>query len=153
MSSAGWVWPDVPDRAQPRHGDPLRPTMFLEDRIMNVCAALDSFDRTRRSTGRIDYVKHINECVVLAGQPFIDLIVEDPKDWAKMVKETRHDLAHHRYRFRREGTVGEHVTSEQLFWLLPCACFAWPRHPRRSSSQWSSTGSSSGSEQARNSLP
>jgi hypothetical protein len=30
--------------------------MYLEDRIMNVCAALDSLDKQRRNTG-----KHVND--------------------------------------------------------------------------------------------
>lgn len=94
-------------------------TMFVEDRIMNLCAALDSFDTVRRHTNQyVDFAVHITECIALAGQPFLDLIVDDPGDWANMVKEVRHDLAHHRDRFRRDGTVGEHLTSEQLFWLF-----------------------------------
>lgn len=91
---------------------------FLEDRIMNISAALDSFDKHRRSDDDAHYVERIKQCIVLAGQPFLDLIARDPADWAKTVKETRHDLAHHRERFRTEGTVGDHLLAEQLFWLF-----------------------------------
>lgn len=94
-------------------------TMYLEDRIANVAAALDSFDKVRRNTDPyVDYVKRIEACIALAGQPFRDLIVKDPNEWAKTVKETRHDLAHHRERFRLSGSVGEHLLAEQLFWLF-----------------------------------
>lgn len=95
-------------------------TMFLEDRIMNVSAALDSFDKVRRGTGdeRVNYVDRITECINLAGEPFTGLIQQDGREWAKSVKETRHDLAHHRERFRLNGSVGEHLQSEQLFWLF-----------------------------------
>lgn len=94
-------------------------SMYLEDRIMNVCASLDSFDRVRRDTGtHVDYVKRLEACIDLAGQPFLDLISQNPHQWARDVKELRHDLAHHRQRFRLEGSVGEHLVSEQLFWLF-----------------------------------
>lgn len=92
---------------------------YLEDGIMNVCAALESFDKHRRATGDDDhYVARIQACVDLAGEEFGDLIVEDPAAWSKRVKELRHDLAHHRDRFRLDGSVGGHVISEQLFWLF-----------------------------------
>ncbi|MGI8702494.1 MAG: hypothetical protein ACR2JU_15070 [Nocardioidaceae bacterium] len=95
------------------------PAMFLEDRIMNVCAALNSFDRVRGGTGKwFKFVKHIKDCVDLAGQPFRDLIVNSPDSWAADVKDTRDDLAHHREPFRREGSVGDHLLTEQLFWLF-----------------------------------
>lgn len=95
-------------------------TMFLEDRIMNVSAALDSLDKVRRETGKVkvDYVDRITECIALAGEPFTTLIAQDAREWAKSVKETRHDLAHHRERFRINGSVGEHLQSQQLFWLF-----------------------------------
>jgi hypothetical protein len=91
---------------------------YVEDRIMNVSAALDSFDKHRRRVDDAHYVDRIKQCVELAGQPFLDLIAQDPDDWAKHVKETRHDLAHHRERFRTEGTVGDYLLAEQLFWLF-----------------------------------
>lgn len=95
-------------------------SMFLEDRIMNISASLDSFDKVRRETGkvRVDYVERITECIDLAGEPFTNLIAQDGREWAKAVKETRHDLAHHRARFRLNGSVGEHLQAEQLFWLF-----------------------------------
>lgn len=117
-------WLDVTDR----YGTELsrvmatryNATMFLEDRIMNVSAALDSFDKVRRDTGKakVDYVDRITECIALAGEPFTELIAQDAREWAKSVKETRHDLAHHRERFRLNGSVGEHLQSQQLFWLF-----------------------------------
>jgi hypothetical protein len=91
--------------------------MYVEDRIMNICAALDSFDKVRRGTSA-DYVERIKQCVALAGPPFLNLIHQDPAGWARAVKEARHDLAHHRERFRLDGSVGEHLLAEQLFWLF-----------------------------------
>ncbi|HEU5042561.1 MAG TPA: hypothetical protein VFT75_00325 [Nocardioidaceae bacterium] len=55
--------------------------------------------------------------IKLAGDLFRDLIVEDSAAWSKRVKELRHDLAHHRDRFRLDGSVGGHLISEQLYWL------------------------------------
>ena len=95
------------------------PYMFLEDRIMNTSAALDSFDMVRRATGKhVAYAKRVKQCIDLAGEPFVDLIHADPDTWAEEAKEVRDDLAHHRERFRLHGSVGEHLHSEQLFWLF-----------------------------------
>jgi len=92
---------------------------YLEDRIMNVCAALESFDKHRRGTDEdVWYVKRIAACVDLAGDVFRDLIIEDPDEWSKRVKELRNDLAHHTNQFRLDGSVGGHLISEQLFWLF-----------------------------------
>ncbi len=93
--------------------------MVLEDRIMNVSAALDSFDKHRRGTGKwVDYAKRINACVIFAGQPFQDLIAVDSDHWAQQVVDTRDDLAHHRESFRATGGAGDHLLAEQLFWLF-----------------------------------
>jgi hypothetical protein len=96
-----------------------REGMVLEDRIMNVCAALDSFDKQRRGTGkRVEYAKRIMQSVDFAAQPFLDLIVIDHDQWVEEVVSTRNDLAHHRERFRVDGSVGDHLLAEQLFWLF-----------------------------------
>lgn len=96
-----------------------REDMFLEDRIMNVSAALDSFDKHRRQTGKwVEYAKRVKHCVDLAGQPFLDLIVIDPDQWVERVVNTRDDLAHHREQFRTDGSVGDSLLAEQLFWLF-----------------------------------
>lgn len=92
---------------------------FLEDRIMNVSAALDSFDKQRRGTGKwVEYTKRVEQCVDLAGQPFLDLIAIDPGQWVERVVRTRDDLAHHREQFRNSGSVGDSLLAEQLFWLF-----------------------------------
>lgn len=96
-----------------------RGSMAVEDRIMNVCAALDSFDMHRRETGKwVKYAERIKNCVTLAGQPFLDLIVIESEQWVERVVDTRDDLAHHRERFRTDGNVGDHLLAEQLFWLF-----------------------------------
>lgn len=96
-----------------------REGMVLEDRIMNASAALDSFDKHRRANGKwVKYAKRVRHCVDLAGQPFLDLIVIDPDQWVERVVTTRHDLAHHREQFRTDGSVGDHLLAEQLFWLF-----------------------------------
>jgi hypothetical protein len=93
--------------------------MLLEDRIMNMTAALDSFDKHRRANGKwVKYAERVQHCVELAGQPFLDLIVIDSDQWVQRVVTTRDDLAHHREQFRTDGSVGDHLLAEQLFWLF-----------------------------------
>lgn len=95
-------------------------SMYLEDRIMNVCAALESFDTVRRSTGRekVNFVDHIMESMAFAGKPFGDLLTTNPDEWARKAKNLRHDLAHHRERLRMNTSDAAYGMSEQLFWLF-----------------------------------
>lgn len=95
-------------------------TMFMEDAIMNVCAALESFDKIRRKNGkkRIHFVDRIEACAEFAGSTFDSLIVEPRNSWAKRVKRCRNDIAHHLARMRRNETDVDHLLSEQLFWLF-----------------------------------
>lgn len=90
---------------------------YLEDRIMNLCAALESFDKQRRGTKDV-YVGRIVACIQLAGKPFHDLIVEDPGEWARRARDLRNTLAHHDEQLRLDGSAGGHLVSEQLYWLF-----------------------------------
>jgi hypothetical protein len=106
--------------------------MYLEDRIMNTCAALERFDKVRRPNapkvllrrGDCDrwidppFVDRIAACTSFAGAPFADLIVDDAGTWAKRVRDARNQLAHHDDPFRTTGQVVEHVLAEQLYWLF-----------------------------------
>ncbi|RYF25811.1 MAG: hypothetical protein EOO23_08815 [Comamonadaceae bacterium] len=96
-------------------------SMYLEDRIMNACAALESLDGVGR--GNVDekgvyLVDRLTECINVAGDPFKSLIVEDPRQWATRVKDCRHSLAHHLEAFRTNSTGVEHLLAEQLYWLF-----------------------------------
>ena len=92
-------------------------TMFLEDRISNLCAALESLDAVHRGVSG-DFLDHMKSCVQRAGAIFADVIVVDSDSWAKGIKEIRHDLAHHRKGFRAYETPVNHLVAEQLFWLF-----------------------------------
>lgn len=102
--------------------------MYLEDRIMNTCAALERFDKVRRPTAPkvqhderlVDpwFVDRIVECAAYAGPVFDNLIVEDAQAWAERVSRVRNQLAHHDDPFRTTGQAGEHVLAEQAYWLF-----------------------------------
>lgn len=73
----------------------------------------------RRANGKwVKYAKRVQHCVDLDGQPFLDLIVIDPEQWVERVVVTHDDLAHHREQFRVDGSVGDYLLAEQLFWLF-----------------------------------
>lgn len=114
--------------------------MYLEDRIMNVCAALDSFDAVRRNAHdrRIDYVVRLRECASYAGTPFAMLIATDVDEWCKKVKELRHDLAHHRDKMRRNETAAAHALSQQVFWLFALCMLREADAPEAVYQHWSS---------------
>jgi hypothetical protein len=93
--------------------------MFIEDRVMNTCAALDSFDKVRRNTGKdVNFVDRIKESVAFVGEPIRELLPSDTNAWADVVRDVRHDLAHHKDRFRNNKVQIDHLLSEQLFWLF-----------------------------------
>ena len=95
-----------------------REGMVLEDRIMNVCAALDSFDKQRRGTGkRVQYAKPIMQSVDFAAQPFLDLII-DPDRWVGKLSALAMTSPTTANGFRVDGSVGDHLLAEQLFWLF-----------------------------------
>jgi hypothetical protein len=103
-------------------------SMYLEDRIMNTCAALERFDKVRRPDAPkvlrgkrwedAPFVDRLVACAEYAGSAFDDLIREDASDWAARVRTVRNQLAHHDDPFRTTGQVGEHVLAEQIYWLF-----------------------------------
>lgn len=94
--------------------------MYLEDRITNVCAALESFDMIRRDRpeGEATFKERIMASVANAGEEFLRVVAEPLGDWLKAVVRARNHLAHHGSDFRLNGSVGEQLLAEQLFWLF-----------------------------------
>ncbi|WP_162602556.1 hypothetical protein [Nocardioides daejeonensis] len=96
--------------------------MYLEDRIMNTCAVLESFDAVRRGKPKnVDFVDRIKASVDLAGPPFHDLVASATDAWARRVVQARNHLAHHGQQFRTDGRIGERLLAEQLYWLFVLA--------------------------------
>lgn len=99
--------------------------MFLEDRVTNCVAALESFDRTRRGAphGTAVLLKRLQECVAFAGAPFTDLLGgESVEDWTKRAKNHRNALDHHLDAFRNDTGTVERELGDQLLWLATL-CF------------------------------
>lgn len=99
--------------------------MFLEDRVTNCVAALESFDRTRRGAphGTTILRERLRECVEFAGFPFTDLLGEESvDDWTARAKNHRNTLDHHLDAFRNDTGIVERELGEQLFWLA-ALCF------------------------------
>lgn len=99
--------------------------MFLEDRVANCVAALESFDRTRRNVPHQQayLTDRLKECASLAGAPFQEVLGgESIEDWAVRAKDHRHTLGHHLDRFRENTSIVEHHLADQVFWLATL-CF------------------------------
>jgi hypothetical protein len=94
--------------------------MYLEDRIANVCAALESFDVVRRRVpkDKAEFKERIRASVEHAGEQFLSIVAAPLDDWLTAVVRARNHLAHHGSDFRLNGSVGEHLLAEQLFWLF-----------------------------------
>lgn len=99
--------------------------MFLEDRVTNCVAALESFDRTLRGDRHqgTHLVERLRRCVALAAAPFPDLLGgESVDDWTARAKDHRHTLDHHLDAFRNDTGIVERELGDQLFWLATL-CF------------------------------
>lgn len=118
-------------------------TMYLEDQIINVCAALERFDKVRRpnavqcgkdgtpllskdgKTIKPSFRKRIEACVDLAEPFFMSALLGDKDDeraqvdaWTEQVRRVRNELAHHDRSFLVTGETGSAAMYEQLYWLF-----------------------------------
>lgn len=93
--------------------------MYVEDRIMNVCGALESFDKERRQTGKWTKLKtRLIESITFVGEPANVLLGGDTEVWAENARDRRDEIAHHKLRVSADRTKSDFVLSERLFWLL-----------------------------------
>lgn len=91
------------------------PTMFLEDRLMNLFAALDSLGKAL-SEGT--YKQRLCESAGFAGDLFTTLIGGDTEEWAKRATDLRNEIAHHGKGIRSDVMIGDSLMSRQLYWLV-----------------------------------
>lgn len=91
---------------------PYNDQMFLEDRVTNCVAALESFDRTRRNVGNQNAFleERLREGIAFAGDPFTDLLGEESVDvWTARQEPPQHPRSpdrrlSQRHRHGRAGT-------------------------------------------------
>ncbi|MGQ0431270.1 MAG: hypothetical protein ACT452_02545 [Microthrixaceae bacterium] len=92
-----------------------RSSQMLDDKLFNRAAALEGFDRVRHNNDEQSFYKRIMRCQDLAGAPFTDTMGK-PEAWAKVLKASRVDLAHHTDRIPARD-------SELLYWLAESAYY------------------------------
>lgn len=92
-----------------------RSSQMLDDKLFNRAAALEGFDRVRHNNDEQSFYKRIMRCQDLAGAPFTDTM-GNPDAWAKVLKASRVDLAHHTDRIPARD-------SELLYWLAESAYY------------------------------
>ena len=89
--------------------------MFVSDRLMNCCAALEAFDR--KTTAKSTFRSRINRCVSLAGEPF-SALVGDTAAWAAAVTRARNEVAHHLEHPVRRASPATLYLSMSLYYLF-----------------------------------
>jgi hypothetical protein len=72
-----------------RHDNGMR----TSDRVLNVAAALEAYDREKHLDTR-SHARRLTRCASHAGDPFTDL-VGDVAIWVGRMKSARNDVAHH----------------------------------------------------------
>lgn len=93
-------------------------TMFVSDRLLNIAAALEAFDRTRTGTKGSKFRTRMMRNCDLAGDLFTDL-VQDHGAWVLALKTQRNSVAHHLELPTVEITTQQqHLMSESAYMLF-----------------------------------
>ena len=89
--------------------------MFVSDRLINCCAALEAFDR--KTTAKSTFRSRVDRCVNLAGKPF-SALVGDTAAWAAAVTRARNEVAHHLEHPVRRASPATLYLSMSLYYLF-----------------------------------
>lgn len=108
--------------------------MYLEDRLLNACVLLESFDKERRPKTATDkpitYADRVRACVDLVGPSCFSFLPDDVKAWRKVVKDQRLELAHRGRSLRLNDDHGHWILWQQVFWLLACCILKEANAPK-----------------------
>lgn len=91
--------------------------MFVSDRLMNCCAALEAFDWRTTGVERAHFRTRLTRCAELAGQPFAAL-VGDTDAWTAAVRDARNDVTHHLEQTVRRSSPTTLYLSQSLYYLF-----------------------------------
>lgn len=94
------------------------PSMFLSDRVMNVAAAVEGYDREKYQD-RKTYLARVTRCADQAGDPFLAL-VGDVDAWCRLLKDARNDIAHDNARL--DTTSANHLVLSYSSYFLLVLC-------------------------------
>ncbi len=89
--------------------------MYVSDRLLNCAAALEAYDRSKYGDD-IWYVERLKRCAVTAGDLF-EALVGDTEKWARILKNSRNDVAHHNHRLDSASTAYLFL-SHTAYWLF-----------------------------------
>jgi len=95
--------------------------MYNSDRLLNRCAALESFDRQRREAKKGRFRERITACTNLAGEPF-ERIVNDTDTWFRVLKQRRNHVAHHLENDDEDDGFTDLVMADSTYFLF-ALCF------------------------------
>jgi ApeA N-terminal domain 1 len=96
--------------------------MYNSDRLINRCAALESFDKKRRRRkGRENLDDRIRPCITLAGEPFARL-VNDTDAWLHALVRRRQHVAHHLENDDEDDGFTDLVMADSTYFLF-ALCF------------------------------
>jgi hypothetical protein len=95
--------------------------MYNSDRLLNRCAALESFDRQRREPSQCSFEDRITACIKLAGEPF-ERIVNDTETWFRVLRQRRNHVAHHLENDDEDDGFTDLVMADSTYFLF-ALCF------------------------------
>lgn len=95
--------------------------MYNSDRLLNRCAALESFDRRRRRRRGHNFDDRIAACINLAGEPF-ERLVNDTEAWFRVLRRRRNHVAHHLQNDDEDDGFTDLVIADSTYFLF-ALCF------------------------------
>jgi ApeA N-terminal domain 1 len=95
--------------------------MYNSDRLLNRCAALESFDRQRREPTQCSFKDRITACINFAGEQF-ERIVNDTETWLRVLKQRRNHVAHHLENDDEDDGFTDLVMADSTYFLF-ALCF------------------------------
>lgn len=93
-----------------------RQGLFLDDRLLHRCAALEALDRVRTGFENSKFKARLARCVEVAGPPFVRL-VGDPVTWAEAMRVERDEVAH-QFGQLPHDTARLLFLSDSAYWLF-----------------------------------
>lgn len=93
-----------------------RDGLFLDDRLLHRCAALEAFDRERTGSRGTKFKARLARCIELAG-PEVTALVGEPDVWAEAMRRERDEVAH-QFGQLPHDTARLLFLGESAYWLF-----------------------------------
>ena len=93
------------------------PTIYTDNRLLNMIVAAEAVERIRRQRQRIDFKRALIDLASIAGEPF-GVIVQNVDEWARVIVRIRKENLVHRGLSQNLEGQRMYAHSESLYFLV-----------------------------------